>query len=341
MRISPTCKSMTDRGRCRPHQIAAYVTAAGASVPRACQAKASSSRSSWPISARLRSNKRTPRDCSPLRCGRGPLFLKHHVNRCLDAFFAVGAGHAHRADQLAVDHNRQSTRLRKIVHERRSQILAGAHDLVHFRGRPAPAECRFRLQESGIDGIGAGSLHGMGFDLVPRPIQYRHRERQVIALGPSRAGVHHCTCASDMVHIPYRGAGPAMTDLLSGQVQVYIDSLPSSIEYIRSGKLRALGVTSASRSDALPDIPAIGELVSGYEAGSVYGVGAPRGTPAAIVSTLNKEINAALTDAKLKTRLAELGATAIPGSPAEFGKLIAEETERWGKVVKFSGAKPE
>jgi len=132
-----------------------------------------------------------------------------------------------------------------------------------------------------------------------------------------------------------------MTDLLSGQVQVYIDSLPSSIEYIRSGKLRALGVTSASRSDALPDIPAIGELVSGYEAGSVYGVGAPRGTPAAIVSTLNKEINAALTDAKLKTRLAELGATAIPGSPAEFGKLIAEETERWGKVVKFSGAKPE
>jgi tripartite-type tricarboxylate transporter receptor subunit TctC len=145
----------------------------------------------------------------------------------------------------------------------------------------------------------------------------------------------------NMVHVPYRSAGPALTDLIGGQVQVYFDALPSSIEYVRSGKLRGLGVTAASRSAALPDIPTVSEFVPGYEANGVYGVGAPRNTPAEIVDRLNREINGGLTDAKLKARLAELGATVIPGSPADFGKLIAEETERWGKVVKFSGAKPD
>jgi len=145
----------------------------------------------------------------------------------------------------------------------------------------------------------------------------------------------------NMVHVPYRSAGPTLTDLIGGQVQVYFDALPSSIEYVRSGKLRGLGVTAPSRSEALPDIPTISEFVPGYEANGVYGVGAPRSTPTEIVDRLNREINGGLTDPKLKARLAELGATVIPGSPADFGKLIAEETERWGKVVKFSGAKPD
>ena len=131
-----------------------------------------------------------------------------------------------------------------------------------------------------------------------------------------------------------------MTDLLGAQVHVLFNSLPSSIEYIKAGTLRVLGVTTATRSETLPGIPAIGEFVPGYEATNWYGVGAPRDTRAEIIQKLNKEINSALIDPKIKTRLAELGGTLLAGSPVEFGKLVAEETEKWAKVVKFSGAKP-
>jgi tripartite-type tricarboxylate transporter receptor subunit TctC len=145
----------------------------------------------------------------------------------------------------------------------------------------------------------------------------------------------------NMVHVPYRGEGPALTDTLGGQVQVMFGTMPATIEYIRAGKLRPLAVTSASRSEVLPDLPTVGEFVPGYEAIGWQGIGAPRNTPAEIIDTLNKEINAALADPNMKARLADLGGTALAGSPADFGKLIAEETEKWGKVVKFSGAKPE
>jgi tripartite-type tricarboxylate transporter receptor subunit TctC len=145
----------------------------------------------------------------------------------------------------------------------------------------------------------------------------------------------------DMVHVPYRGNAPALTDLLGGQVQVYFVTTPASIEYIRAGTLRPLAVTTATRSDALPDVPTVSEFVPGYEASAWYGVGAPKNTPAEIIDRLNKEINAGLADPKMKVRLAELGGTVLPGSPADFGRLIAEETEKWAKVVKFSGARPD
>jgi tripartite-type tricarboxylate transporter receptor subunit TctC len=146
---------------------------------------------------------------------------------------------------------------------------------------------------------------------------------------------------TNMVHVPYRGLSPALTDLLGGQVQVAFGGLPSSIEHIRTGKLRALAVTTATRSEALPDIPTLGDFVPGYEASMWYGIGAPRNTPAEIVDKLNKEINAALADPKMNARLADLGGVALPGSPAEFGKLIADETEKWAKVIKFAGIKPQ
>ena len=145
----------------------------------------------------------------------------------------------------------------------------------------------------------------------------------------------------DLTHVPYRSAGPALTDLIGGQVQVMFDGLPASIEHIRTGRLRALAVTTATRLDALPDIPTVADFVPGYEASAVHGIGAPKNTPTEIVDRLNKEINAALADPKMVARLADLGLTVLPGSPADFGKLIAEETEKWGKVVKFSGAKPD
>jgi tripartite-type tricarboxylate transporter receptor subunit TctC len=137
----------------------------------------------------------------------------------------------------------------------------------------------------------------------------------------------------DMVHVPYRSGGPALTDLLGGQVQVIFPTTVSSIEYIKTGRLRALAVTTATRSDALPDIPTVGEFVAGYEASAWLGIGAPKATPVEIVDKLNKEINAALADPKLKAKLADLGGTALAGSPADFGKLIADDTEKWGKVV--------
>jgi tripartite-type tricarboxylate transporter receptor subunit TctC len=144
-----------------------------------------------------------------------------------------------------------------------------------------------------------------------------------------------------MVHVPYRGGGPAVTDLLGGQVQVYFAATASSVEYIRTGKLRALAVTSTTRSEALPDVPIMSEFVPGYEASALYGIGAPKTTPAEVIHRLNKEINAGLADGKLTARLTDFGGTAIPGSPAAFGKLIADETEKWGKVIKFAGIKPE
>ena len=140
-------------------------------------------------------------------------------------------------------------------------------------------------------------------------------------------------------HVPYRGAAPALTDLIAGQVQLYFVTTPASIDYIRTGKLRALAVTTATRSEALPDIPSVSEFVPGYEASAWWGVGAPKDTPADIVETLNKEINATLADPKMKARLADLGCTVLAGSPADFGKLIADETEKWAKVIKFVGVK--
>jgi tripartite-type tricarboxylate transporter receptor subunit TctC len=143
----------------------------------------------------------------------------------------------------------------------------------------------------------------------------------------------------NMIHVPYRGVAPALTDLLGGQVQVTFASMPSVIEYIKSGALRALAATTTTRSDALPDIPTVGEFVPGYEASAWFGIGVPKNTPAEIVDKLNKEINAGVADPNMKARLADLGGTVLAGWPADFGKLIAEETEKWGKVVKFSGAK--
>jgi tripartite-type tricarboxylate transporter receptor subunit TctC len=145
----------------------------------------------------------------------------------------------------------------------------------------------------------------------------------------------------DMVHVPYRGSAPALTDLLGGQVQVMFDTTPASIGFIRAGKLRPLAVTTATRWEGLPDVPTVGESVPGYEVSSWYGVAAPKNTPAVIIEKLNKEINAALADPKVTARIVDLGGTVIPGPPADFGKLLAEETDKWAKVVKFSGAKPE
>ena len=145
----------------------------------------------------------------------------------------------------------------------------------------------------------------------------------------------------NMILVPYRGAAPALIDLLGGQVQVLFDVMTSSIEYIRAGRLRALAVTTATRSEALPDIPTVGEFVPGYEASAWYGLGVPKNTPAGIVARLNQEINLGLADPKMKARLAEMGGTVLPGSPADFGKLLADETEKWAKVIKFAGIKAE
>jgi tripartite-type tricarboxylate transporter receptor subunit TctC len=144
-----------------------------------------------------------------------------------------------------------------------------------------------------------------------------------------------------LTHVPYRGGAPAVTDLLGGQVQVYFDGISGSLEYIRAGKLRALGVTSATRAAVLPDVPSLAEFVPGYDVSGWYGIGAPKDTPAAIVDKLNAEINAGLADPKLKARLADLGYDTFPTSPAAFGQFIAAETEKWARVVKFAGIKPE
>jgi tripartite-type tricarboxylate transporter receptor subunit TctC len=144
---------------------------------------------------------------------------------------------------------------------------------------------------------------------------------------------------TNMVHVPYRSAAAVMTDLLSGQVQLYFGTTASSLEYVRTGKLRALAVTIERRLDALPDIPTVGDFVPGYEATNWYGIGAPRNTPVEVIEKLNKETNAGLADPKIKARIADLGGSVLTGSPADFGRLIADETEKWGKVVKFVGIK--
>jgi tripartite-type tricarboxylate transporter receptor subunit TctC len=143
----------------------------------------------------------------------------------------------------------------------------------------------------------------------------------------------------EMVHVPYRGGAPAITDLLAGQVQVFFGGLPASIEYIKAGRLRALAVTTAMRSEVLPHIPALREFLPGFESSTVFGVGAPKHTPTEITAKLNNEINAALIDPTFKARLFDIGGTVLSGSPADFGKLIADETEKWGKVIKFANIK--
>ena len=176
---------------------------------------------------------------------------------------------------------------------------------------------------------------------VPELIAYAkaHPGKINIASGPIGAPAHVAAelfkmmTGTDMLLVSYRGMAPAVTDLLGGQVQVMFNSLTGSIEYIRAGTLRALAVTTATRSETLPGIATMGEFLPGYEATTWYGVGVPRNTPAEIVEQLNKEVNAALADPQMKVRLADLG-VALPGSPADFGKLIADETEKWGKVIR-------
>jgi tripartite-type tricarboxylate transporter receptor subunit TctC len=145
----------------------------------------------------------------------------------------------------------------------------------------------------------------------------------------------------NIVHVPYRGAAPAQTDLLSGQVQVMFDTVPALIEHIRAGRLRPLAVTTATRSEALPDLPLMSEFVPGYEVSGVAGLGAPKNTPAEIIDKLNNEINVGLADPKIKARLADLGYTVLAGSPTDYGRLIADETEKWAKVIRAAGIKPE
>ena len=145
----------------------------------------------------------------------------------------------------------------------------------------------------------------------------------------------------DILHVPYRGAAVALTDLIAARVQVYFDLMPNSIAHIRSGKVRPLAITTTTRSGALPDLPSVGDFVPGYEVNTWFGVGAPRGTPADIVDKLNEEINAALADPQMKARLAELGGTVLAGTPADFEKLIADETEKWARVIRAANIKPD
>jgi tripartite-type tricarboxylate transporter receptor subunit TctC len=183
---------------------------------------------------------------------------------------------------------------------------------------------------------------------VPQFIDYAKANPGKINLGSGGVGstghvsgeMFNMMAGIKIAHVPYRGEAPALTDLLGGQVQVVFATAGSAVQYVKAGTLRALAVTSATRMNVLPDVPAIAEFLPGYEATSWTGVGAPRDTPADIVERLNREINAALTDAKFTATLTGLGASVLAGSPADFGKFIADETEKWGKVVKFSGAKP-
>lgn len=183
---------------------------------------------------------------------------------------------------------------------------------------------------------------------VPEFVAYAKANPRKINMASSGNGTLPHVCGElfkmmtgiDMVHVPYRGGAPAMVDLMSGQVQVGFSVVTETIEHIKSGKLRALAVTTAARSEVLPNVPTISEFVPGYEASAWVGIGAPSNTPTEIIEKLNADINAGLTDLKLKARFAELGATVFVGSPADFGRFIADETEKWAKVVKFAGIKP-
>ena len=238
----------------------------------------------------------------------------------------------------------------------------------------APADGYTLLMVTSVNAINATLYDKLNFNFIRdiAPVASVHREPHVMEVNPSvpvktvpefityaKANSGKINMASagigsgnhiagelikmmagvNLVHVPYRGAGPALVDLLGGQVQVMFATLSSSIEYVRAGKLRALAVTTATRSDALPNVPTVSDFVPGYEASFWTGIGAPKDTPAEVVDTLNQEINAGLSDPKMNTRFEELGATALAGSPADFGKLIADETEKSRKVVKFSGAK--
>jgi tripartite-type tricarboxylate transporter receptor subunit TctC len=184
---------------------------------------------------------------------------------------------------------------------------------------------------------------------VPEFIAYAKANPHKVNMASSGAGaashlageLFKMMAGIDMVHVPYRGGGPAMNDLLGGQVQVYFASTPASIEYIKAGRLRALALTTTTRSEALPDIPTVAEFVPGYEASYWAGIGAPKATPAEIVNKLNKEINAALADPNMKARVADLGGDVLALSPTDFGQLIADDTEKWGKVIKTANIKPE
>jgi tripartite-type tricarboxylate transporter receptor subunit TctC len=184
---------------------------------------------------------------------------------------------------------------------------------------------------------------------VPEFIAYAKADRSKINMASPGVGtsVHlsgelfKMMTGVDMLHVPYRGTAPALTDLLGGQVQVMFGTMTGSIEYIRTGTLRALAVTTATRAEALPDVPTVAEFVPGYEASTWYGIGAPKNTPTETIDKLNKEINAGLADSKMKAQLTDLGGTALAGSAAEFARIIADETEKWAKVVKFAGIKPQ
>ena len=178
---------------------------------------------------------------------------------------------------------------------------------------------------------------------MPRPILARSIwRRPATAVRPHLAGeLFRMMTGVNMQHVPYRGAPPALTDLIAGQVQVFFGNLPASIEYVRAGTLRAMAVTTATRSEALPDVPTVGDFVPGYQSSAWLGLGVPRNTPADIVARLNKEVNAGLADPRLKARLADVGGAVLAGSPADFGKLIADETDKWGKVIQFAGLKAE
>jgi tripartite-type tricarboxylate transporter receptor subunit TctC len=184
---------------------------------------------------------------------------------------------------------------------------------------------------------------------VPEFIAYAKANAGKLSMASSGAGstIHmsgelfKMMTGINMTHVPYRGSAPALTDMISGQVQVMFDNIPTSIEHIRAGKLRALAVTGSTRSELLPDIPMVADYIPGYEASAWYGLGAPRGTPPEIIEKLNTTVNAILADPAVKKKFADMGATLIMSSPAEFGKYVADETEKWGKVIKFSGAKPD
>ena len=238
----------------------------------------------------------------------------------------------------------------------------------------APPDGYTLLMATSVNAINATLYDKLNFNLIRDvvPIASIHREPFVMEANPSvpvktvaefiayaKANPGKLTMASagigsgnhisgelfkmmtgvNLVHVPYRGGGPALVDLISGQVQVLFATMSSSIEYVRAGKLRALAVTTATRSSVLPDIPTVAEFVPGYESSFWTGVGAPKNTPAEIVDKLNKEMNATLADPKFKARLADLGGTALSGSPLDFGKFVADETEKWAKVVKFAGVK--
>jgi tripartite-type tricarboxylate transporter receptor subunit TctC len=187
------------------------------------------------------------------------------------------------------------------------------------------------------------------FKTVPEFIAYAKANRGKLNMGSGGVGsaqhvageLFKLMTGVDLVHVPYRGGAPAIADLLGGQLQVMFDVMPEAIEYIRAGKLRPLAVTTATRFPAMPEMPTVSEFVPGYEASYWYGLGAPRNTPSEIIDELNKEINGGLADPKLKARLADLGGTVLPGSSAEFGKLIAEETEKWAKVIRAANIKAE